>query len=218
MKATTVLIAGDEAIPRLGLKHILDSEPSFTVIGESETEALINEARKLRPDVVVLHVASSRQRVPNLIRSLHEALPRSGIVVLGRETHHTTVGLFFAGGALGYVLLRGTPKDLFSAVRAASRGRRFLDPKLSKEFTDLVLRQGANGPKLLSQREHQVMLMLAQGHSVKEIASRLDLSRKSVETYQARVREKLNLHTRADMVRYALETGILQFRNSEEAS
>ena len=62
------------------------------------------------------------------------------------------------------------------------------------------------------------MLMLAQGHSVKEIASRLDLSRKSVETYQARVREKLNLHTRADIVRYALETGILQFRNSEEAS
>ena len=85
MKATTVLIAGDEAIPRLGLKHILDSEPSFTVIGESETEALINNARKLQPDVVVLHVGSTRQPLPNVIKSLHQALPRCGIVVLGRE-------------------------------------------------------------------------------------------------------------------------------------
>jgi DNA-binding NarL/FixJ family response regulator len=144
-----------------------------------------------------------------LIHSVRKVAPCVGIVILGRETHHVYLGLLLAAGALGYVLLHASPRELFNAIRAVSRGHRFVDHKLNDELLELLARQAESGTKLLSQREQQVLKMLAYGHTLIEIASRLNISRKSIETYRARIREKLGLHTRADIVRYALEMGIL---------
>ena len=127
------------------------------------------------------------------------------------------VGLLLAAGALGYVLPRTAARELSSAIRAASHGRRYIDPNLSEELFELLAQQAESGTKVLSQREQQVIRMLAYGHTMKEIASRLNISRKSIETYLARGREKLGLQTRADIVRYALQTGMLNVE-MEQAS
>jgi len=107
------------------------------------------------------------------------------------------------------MLLRSSPRDLGNAIRAVSRGRRHIDRTLGDELFGLLARQADPSTKLLSQREQQVLRMLAYGHTLVEIARRFGISRKSIETYRARIREKLGLRTRAEIVRYALETGIL---------
>lgn len=209
MKVITLLVISDEVIPRLGLKHLLASEAGFEVSGEADSREAPSQVSKLKPDVVIVLAEAPRPGCAQLIGSVRKAAPRAGIVVLGRETHHAYLGLLLSAGALGYVLLQASPRELFNAIRAVARGRRFIDHKLGDALFELLARQACGGTKLLSQREQQVLRMLAYGHTLVEIASRLSISRKSIETYRARIREKLGLHTRADVVRYALETGVL---------
>ncbi len=214
MKVITVLVVSDEVIPRLGLKHLLASESGFEVSGEADSKNASEQASKLSPDVVSIFAESTRPSFPQLIASIRRAAPRAGIIMLGRETHHSYVGLLLAAGALGYVLSRATPRELYSAIRAVARGRRYIDPDLSEELFELLVKQAESGTKVLSQREEQVLEMLAYGYTLKEIASRLNISRKSIETYRARSREKLGLKTRADIVRYALQTGMLDIKKA----
>ena len=217
MRVTTLLVISDEEIPRLGLKHLLASEAGFEVAGEANSEDAIQQATKLRPHVVIVFAEATRPSCALLIGTVRKSAPSAGIVILGRETNRSYLGLLLAAGALGYVLLRATPRELFSAIRAASRGRRYIDPNLSDEIFEVLAQQAAAGTKVLSRRELQVLQMLAYGHTLKEIASRLNVSRKSIETYQARIRIKLGLQTRADIVRYALEMGLLT-RETQQAS
>jgi two-component system, NarL family, response regulator NreC len=209
MRVITLLVISDEVIPRLGLRHLLTSEARFEVRGEADSREAPSQVRKLKPDVVIVLAEATRSGCAQLIGSVRKAAPRAGIVVLGRETHHAYLGLLLSAGALGYVLLQASPRELFNAIRTVARGRRFIDHKLGDELFELLARQADGGTKLLSQREQQVLRMLAYGHTLVEIASRLSISRKSIETYRARIREKLGLHTRAEIVRYALETGVL---------
>jgi two-component system, NarL family, response regulator NreC len=208
MKVTTLLVISDEAIPRLGLRHLLASEAEFEVKGEAGSENAIEQASKLTPDVVIVFAEATRPSCAQLIGSVRRAVPCAGIVILGRETHHAYVGLLLAAGGLGYVLLHAKPQELFNAIRAASQGRRYVDPELSDTLFQVLAREAESGTKVLSRREQEVLRMLAYGHTLKEIASRLNVSRKSIETYRVRSREKLGLQTRADIVRYALETGM----------
>lgn len=209
MKVITLLVISDEPIPRLGLGHLLASEAGLEVMRETGFKEAALQASKLRPDVVVVLAEGAREGCVQLIGSIRKAAPRAGIVILGRETHHAYLGLLLSAGVLGYVLLQASPRELFQTIRAVSRGRRSIDHNLGDELFVLLARQAEPGTKLLSQREQQVLKMLAYGHTLVEIASRLNISRKSIETYRARIREKLGLNTRADIVRYALETGVL---------
>jgi DNA-binding NarL/FixJ family response regulator len=209
MRAITLLVISDEPIPRLGLRHLLASEAGFDVRGETAFKEAALLASKLSPDVVVVLAEGARSGCAQLIVSIRKAAPRTKIVVIGRETHHVYLGLLLSAGTLGYILLRASPRELFKAIRTVSRGRRFVDEQLGNELFELLARQAENGTKLLSQREQQVLTMLAYGHTLVEIASHLNISRKSIDTYRARIREKLGLNTRADIVRYALETGVL---------
>jgi two-component system response regulator NreC len=209
-KVITLLVVSNEAISRSGVKHLLTSEEGFQVMGEGMYKEATLLASKLKPDVViVLAEAGGRPACVQLISSVRKAAPRAEIVILGRETHHAYVGLLLAAGALGYVLLQARPRELFNAVRAVSRGRRFIAHKIGDELYETFSRQAGSGTKLLSQREQQVLEMLAFGHTLIEIACFLNISRKSIETYRARIREKLGLRTRAEVVRYALQAGIL---------
>jgi DNA-binding NarL/FixJ family response regulator len=208
MKVTTVLVISDEAIARVGLRYLLASEPGFEVKGEVGSKDAILQASKLKPDVVILFAEVTRPSCSEVIGSLRNVVPGTGIVVLGRETHHAYVGLLLAAGAVGYILLRAPLQDLFNSIRAASRGRRYVDPELSETLFQVFARQADSGTKVLSRREQEVLKMLAYGYTCKEIASSLNISRKSAETYRARSREKLGLRTRADIVRYALQTGL----------
>jgi DNA-binding NarL/FixJ family response regulator len=167
------------------------------------------QADKERPDVVIVLADTTQSGCIQLIVSVRKAAPRAGIFVLGRETHPLQVGSLLAAGALGYMLLQASPRELFNAIRAVSRRQRFIDPKLSSSLLEVLARQAESGSKRLSLREQEVLKMMAYGHTLVEIACRLNISRKSIETYRARIRLKLGLRTRADIVRYALEMGIL---------
>lgn len=217
MKSITLLVVSDETISRLSLKHLLSTEAGLEVMGDTDSKEAASQASKLRAEVVVVHAGGTRSGCAQLIVSIRKAAPRAGLVIVGRETHHVYLGLLLAAGALGYVLLQSPPRDLFRAIREASRGRRFIDRNLSTELLDLLAQQAAPGTKLLSQREEQVLKMLAYGHTVTEIARQLTLSRQSIETYRERIREKLGLRTRSDIVRYALETGVFT-REAHQAS
>jgi len=217
MKMITVLVISDEMIARRGLTHLLSSEAGLEVRGETSREDAIQQADKLRPDVAIVFAEASPPSCVRLIGFIRKKIPQAGIVILGRETHHAYLGLLLGAGALGYVLLGAAPRELFSAIRAASCGRRFVDPNLRDELYELLARQAESGTKLLSSREQQVLTMVAYGHTLKEIASRLNIGRKSIETYQARVRTKLGFRTRADIVRYALETGMFNGETERSA-
>jgi two-component system, NarL family, response regulator NreC len=209
MKSIMLLVIGDEPISRLGLKHLLASEAGLEVGGEIGSKDAASQAAKLKPDVAVVMAETVRPRCVEVISSIRKASPGTGILMLGRETHHSHLGLLLATGALGYVLLQASPRELVNAIHTVSRGRRYIDQKLDDEFFEFLARQADSGTKSLSPREQQVLTMLAYGHTLVEIATRLEVSRKSIETYRARIRDKLGLQTRAAIVRYALETGIL---------
>lgn len=217
MKVISLLVIGEEAIARLGVRHLLMAEPGFQIRGEAASEDAVEQAGKLNPDVIVIFAESARPSCVRLIESIRKQLPRVGIVILGRETHQCHLGQLLAAGALGYLLLSASPREVRDAIRAAARGRRFIDPKLGDEMFEVLTRQAGSGTKILSQREQQVLRMLAYGHTLIEIATQLEISRKSIETYRARIREKLGLHTRADIVRYALETGVLNSESERSA-
>ena len=208
MKLITLLVISDEVIARVGLRHLLTAEGEFEVIGESGSKDAIEHASKMKPDLVIVFAEVTKPSCAQLIAALRVTVPGSGIVVLGREAHHAYVGLLLAAGALGYILLRANPQELFAAIRAASHGRRYVDPELNEALFQILARQAESGTKVLSRREQEVLRMLAYGYTLKEIASSLNISRKSIETYRARSREKLVMRTRSDIVRYALQTGM----------
>ena len=124
MKVIDLLVISDEQIRRLGLSHLLASEAGFQVSGKGGNEEAAQLASKLKPDVVIVLAEGARPGCVELISSIRKAAPRSGIVILGRETHHAYLGLLLAAGVLGYVLLQTSPRELFNAIRTVSRGRR----------------------------------------------------------------------------------------------
>jgi two-component system response regulator NreC len=209
MKVITLLILSDESIPRLSLERLLASEAKFDIKGVAGSEDAIQQASTLNPDVIIVFAQAARPTCTQLIGLIRNAAPHTGIVVLGREIDDIGLGLLLAAGALGYVFLRSTPQTLFNAICAAFGGRRFIDPSLNDDLIESLALRATSGTKQLSRREDQVLRMLAYGHTLKEIASYLHISPKSIETYRVRTQEKLGLHTRADFVRYALDTGLM---------
>jgi two-component system, NarL family, response regulator NreC len=204
MKPINVLVIADELIPRLGLKHLLTAQEAFALIADVGSEEAVRTATSLRADVVILLAEAVRRSCVQLVHSLHCEVPDTGIVVLGRNA--VSAGHLLGAGALGYVSLTA-PQELFTAIQEASNGRRYLDSSLRDTLCELVARRAASG-KVLSRREQEVLRMFAYGYTTKDIVAALGIGRKSIETYRARIYEKQGLRTRADIVRYARETGI----------
>jgi DNA-binding NarL/FixJ family response regulator len=215
MKVIDILVVSDEWIARTGLKHLLAPAPGFQLVGEAATSEALQQATKLKPDVIVFH-ATERDSA-NLVDLVTQTSKRARTVLVGGQIHRIHLGSLLAAGALGYVKLEAGPQELFDAIRAAAKGHRFIDPGVSDDLFELFVRHSAGGVKQLSRREQQVLRMLAFGHTLKEIANELRISQKSVETYRTRIREKLDLRTRADIIRYALDVGLLTGPHEEAA-
>lgn len=205
----------NEPIARVGLKHLLSTAPGFTIIGETGTAEAMWQSKTAKPDVMLIHAADCdfAQTIDLVRHSSHQART----VLIGRDIQGHCLAALFAAGVLGYVQFQAGPVELFGAIRAAARGQKFIDPRLSDEIFELLVNHSAGAAKRLSSRERQVLRMLAFGHTMKEIANQLRVGQKSVQTYRSRIREKLGLRTRADIVRYALDAGILS-AISEKAS
>ncbi|MEA2404987.1 MAG: two-component system, NarL family, response regulator NreC [Thermoleophilaceae bacterium] len=212
---TTVVIADDHAVVRSGLKTLLEAEPGFEVTGEArDLRSTITFVRAQRPDVLVLDLnmpdAPSLPAIPQLL----EVSPNTAIVVLTMQDDPAFAREALRAGALGYVLKESANAELVSAVHAATEGRTYLQPQLGARLAAEPPTPDARDNDL-SDRETEVLRLIALGHTNMEIADQLYLSVRTVESHRAHIQQKLCLSTRAELVRHALEHGLLDLSNGD---
>ena len=213
MSATIrVLLADDHAVLRAGLGMLLGAQADIEIVGEAANGVEVSRlAAALRPDVVLLDLSMPGPRSGTVIREVLRACPETRVLILTMHDDAAYMRSALSAGASGYLVKRAADSELLSAIRAVHAGRTFVD---MTRATDSVPRAKAptgssKAPKALSKRERQVLRLLAQGNSNQQIANAIRLSVKTVETYRTRLSEKLGLKGRAELYRFASESGIL---------
>lgn len=207
-----ILLVDDHAIIRDGLKALLGAQPDMEVVGEAgDGDEAFNQAKALRPDVVVMDISMPGVNGAGATGRLKEVFPAIKILVLSAFEDDIYVRQLMQLGASGYILKRSAAGELANAIRAVANGGTYLDPFIAGKVMHHYTARETDGKvrEVLSERESMVLRLIAQGHTNKEIATLLFLSVKTVETYKMRIREKLDLRSRADIVRYAQAQGWL---------
>ena len=207
-----VVVVDDHAVVRSGLRLVLEAEPDIEVVAEAgSVRDAVLEARAHKPDVIVMDVvmpgASGIEGTPLV---LHEA-PAAKVLVLSMQDDPHYVREAFAAGASGYVLKEAADTDVVEAVRQVAEGNRYLHPALGARLMESEARQRQEeAADPLSDREREVLRLLALGHTNQEIAKMLYISVRTAESHRAHIMQKLRLGTRAELVRYALAHGLLE--------
>ena len=215
MAELAVFLVDDHAIVREGLKALINSQAGMKTVGEAEDGLdACERVPILRPDVVVMDVSMPGLSGSQATERLRKECPGAKVLALTVHEDKGYIRQLLAAGAAGYVLKRTAPEELIRAIRVVAAGQVYLDPRMAGKVVGGFVRRPAEDTQFrdaaLSDREVEVARLTAAGHSNKEIASRLELSVKTVETYRTRGMEKLGLSTRADLVRYAVQQGWLQ--------
>lgn len=214
MPTIRVLLADDHAVLRAGLRMLISAQPDMVVVGEAaDCHDARSKAGELTPDVVVLDLTMPGGSGVKTIEHLRQECPRTRVLVLSMHGDRSYIRAALAAGCAGYVVKTAADTELITAIRAVHSGRGFVDlPIRDSSLNDLLAGEAPDRSRsatTLSRRECEVLTRLAQGFTNQEIADRLFLSVKTVETHRTRIATKLGLRTRADLVRYALETGLL---------
>lgn len=215
MSALRVFLADDHGVVREGLKLLLKEQPGIVVVGEAcDGQSALENTLALRPDVLVIDISMPVVNGADVTVRLKAAEPSIKVLALSVHEESSYIRALFAAGANGYVLKRSAAEVLIQAVRSVAAGETYLDPLIAGKVVDRVVHAAPLVPErqaaMLSEREFEVLQQVAQGYSSKEIATKLNLSSKTVETYKARAMEKLGLNGRAAIVRYAIAQGWLQ--------
>jgi two-component system, NarL family, response regulator NreC len=213
-EAIRVLIVDDHAVVRSGLHLLLDADPGIEVVGEAgNVKDAVFEAREKKPDVVLMDVVMPGQTgIEGLPLVLKEA-PDAKVLVLSMQDDPRYVREAFAAGASGYVLKEAADAEVVGAVREVAGGGRYVHPALGARLVAAEAEAKAREESdPLSEREHEVMRLLALGHTNQEIAKMLYISVRTAETHRAHIMQKLRLASRAELVRHAIEQGLLEER------
>ena len=210
MSIRTVIV-DDHAVVRSGLRLVLESEDDIEVVAEAaDARNAVFEARAHHPDVILLDVVMPGRSGIEAIPDLLEESPESKVLVLSMQDDPAYVREAFGAGASGYVLKEAADAEVVAAVREVAKGERYVHPALGARLVAAEAEErvrAAEDP--LSDREHEILRLLALGHTNQEIAGQLYLSVRTVETHRAHIMQKLRITTRAELVRYALEQGML---------
>jgi two-component system, NarL family, response regulator NreC len=215
MRQTQVLLADDHTLIRAGLRLVIDQEPEFTVIGEAaDGRQAVALAQSLKPDIVVMDIGMPGLNGIEACRQIRESLPDTQVVMLSMHSDEGYVLRALKAGARAYLLKDSAEADLARAIRAASEGKSFFSPAVGKvlleDYMRKLQRTGAEDSyELLSPREREILQLVAEGKSSKEIAGLLNLSVHTVETHRARVMQKLNLRGIPELTLYAVRKGII---------
>ncbi|MGA2117874.1 MAG: response regulator transcription factor [Bryobacteraceae bacterium] len=210
MKRIRILLADDHAVVRQGFKMILAEQPDMEIAGEAANgREAVELAEKIKPDVVVMDVAMPELNGIEATRRLAASAPHTRVLALSMHKDSVYVREILRAGARGYLLKDSPAHDLMAAVRAVAGGDGYLSPAVSSAVLDDYRKHVTNPIDLLTSREREVLQMLAEGKTNKEIATTLNLSVYTVEAHRGRIMEKLNVHSINELVRFAVRNGLI---------
>ncbi|MGH9462896.1 MAG: response regulator [Vicinamibacteria bacterium] len=206
-----VLLADDHTIVTEGLKSILD--PEFELVGTAEDgRALLAAAEKLQPDVIVADITMPRLNGLDAVRALKKSNHRTKVIFLTMHSDPELATEAFRVGASGYVLKQSAGEELITAIHTVLQGKVYVTPELKQEVLEAFLRAGSDPDRTsvkLTARQREVLQLVAEGHTMKEIASALNVSTRTVETHKYDVMGKLGIETTAELIQYAIKRGIV---------
>jgi two-component system, NarL family, invasion response regulator UvrY len=203
----SIFIADDHAIVRQGLKQILSTDSDMIVVGETgngeEVSAMV---QLLKPDVVVLDISMPGKNGLDVLKELKRKHPELPILVLSMHSEDQFAIRCLKAGAAGYVTKESAPEELVGALRKVYKGTKYVSPELAEKLAVRIERDRSDQPhEALSDREYQVLRLIAFGKTVGQISQELSLSVKTVSTYRVRILEKMNMKTNAELTRYAIQ-------------
>lgn len=206
-----ILIADDHGVVAEGLKHLIEVQPDMQVVGTvGDGREAVRLAREARPDVVLMDLSMPELNGADATRAILERDSRCRVIVLSMYAEREYVRRALKAGASGYVVKRSAAKEVVDAIRAVYAGQRYLSPRVADVVIDDYTAEDKQDPLArLSAREREVLQLLAEGRTGAEIAARLALSQKTVETYRARLVEKLGIRDVAGLVKFAIQRGIV---------
>ncbi len=208
--STTVLVADDHQIVREGLKALLE-RGGFKVVGEaSNGQEVLKILETLHPEVAVLDLAMPILNGIDTAREVQRVSSKTKTVILSMHKDSAYILNSLRAGAKGFVMKTHAADDLVRAIREAARGGTYLSPEISEVVVQAYQNKTEIPPDPLSARERQVLQLIAEGNTTKEVATKLDISVKTAETYRTRIMEKLDIHETATLVRYAIRRGVVQ--------
>lgn len=208
--ATRILIADDHAVVRSGFRRILDAQWDFEVIAEvSNGREAVDTAMELQPDVVLMDVTMPELNGIEATRRIIRDCPKTRILALSMHKDAVYVREILRAGAKGYLLKDSDEKDLLTAIRAVAVGQGYLSPEVSDAVLDDYRKHVTNPIDLLSSREREVLQLIAESKTNKEIATLLSLSVYTIEAHRGRIMEKLNLHSIGELVRFSMRNGLI---------
>jgi DNA-binding NarL/FixJ family response regulator len=204
-----ILLADDHSIVRQGFRLILSQQPDVEVVGEASTgRQAADLAISLEPDVVILDIAMPEINGVEATRLIRQNCPRVAVLILSMHSDAVYVRETLRAGAKGYLLKDSVDGDLIAAVRALARGEGFLSPAVSGTVLDDYQKHVTDPLDLITNRERQILQMLAEGKTSKDIASELDISVYTVDAHRSRVMKKLQLRTIGELIRFAMQRGL----------
>jgi len=215
VKSIRILLADDHTVMRKGLRLLLESQPEFTIVAEaSDGRQAIEQAEATQPDVAVVDIGMPQLNGIEAAQRITTALPRVAVVILSMHSDEGYVLRALKVGAKGYLLKDSAEGDLIEAIKAVHEGRTFFSPEISKMLVEDYIREirtrgVEDSYDLLTVREREILQLLAERKSNKEIAQALNLSPYTVETHRRNLQEKLNLHSLAELILYAVRKGVI---------
>src|SRR5437762_14115561 len=205
-----ILIADDHAIVAEGLKHLVEAQSDLEVVATvGDGRAAVHAARETEPDVVLMDLSMPELNGADAARAIIDERPACKVIVLSMYAEREYVRRALKAGATGYVVKRSAAKELVEAIRAVHAGQRYLSPRVADVVINDYAEERDDPLARLSAREREVLQLLAEGRTGAEIAQRLSLSQKTVETYRARLVEKLGIRDVAGLVRFAIQRGLV---------
>jgi len=215
MSDIRILLADDHAVMRTGLRLVLERQPDFRVVGEaSDGREAVALAQQHKPEVVVMDIGMPNLNGIEAARQVTAALPEVSVVILSMHSDEAYVLRALKAGARAYLLKESAESDLIAAIRAVHNGKAFFSPAVSRMLVEDYIRQLQDREiedsyELLTTREREVLQLIAEGKSNKEIAHMLNLSLYTVESHRGNLMEKLNLHTVPELILYAVRKGVI---------
>lgn len=215
MNKIRVILAEDHTIVRQGLRLLLEQSDDIKVIAEAEDgREAVKKTEQLKPDIVLMDISMPILNGIEATRQIKKKFPDIKVLILTMHTTEEYISQILHAGASGYLVKKSAHHELLSAIKAIQKGNSYLSPLVSKKVVDEYLQKTKDDIKKdryekLTTREREVLQLIAEGKANKEIAELLFLSIKTVETHKAHLMEKLNLHTTTDLIKYALQKGII---------